>query len=174
MPMTSNLNNEPIEQSRGEIVELATNLDDISPQILGAVRQALFDAGAREVWTTAIDMKKDRPGTCLSVLCHVTDRDRLARLVLTLTGSFGIRYRQWDRLVLTRHYEHVHTAHGEVRLKIGSLPDGEIIVARPEYEDVRMIAEKTGRPLRDVMADADAEAWRWLQQHRGQADTNGE
>ena len=143
------------------VVELVVNLDDSSPQVVGDAQRRLLDAGALDVWTTPIGMKKQRPGVMLSVLCEPAKRDATARLILELTGSFGVRFRAWDRLVLDRSHETVATRFGSIRVKVGRL-DGEVIVARPEYEDVRDLAEHAGVTLREAMdaATAAADAWR--------------
>jgi len=140
------------------VTELVVNLDDVSAQVLGDAQLKLLEAGALDVWTQSIGMKKQRPGTMLSVLCEEKHREPMARLIVELTGSFGVRMRTWDRLVLDRRHEKVDTAFGEVRIKVGSL-DGETIVARPEYDDVKAVADRMGLPLREVM-DAAIAAWR--------------
>ncbi len=137
-----------------QVVELVVNLDDVTPQLVGHAQTALMDAGALDCWTTPILMKKQRPGVCLSLLCRPADADALATRVLELTGSFGVRRRMWDRVVLDRHHETVDTPYGSVRIKVGQL-DGRVIVRRPEYEDVRTLAQQRGVPLRDVMAAAE-------------------
>lgn len=150
------------------VVELAVNLDDVSPQVVGDTQQRLLEAGALDVWTTPIGMKKQRPGVMLCTLCVETRSAEFARLILQLTGSLGVRYRTWQRLVLDRRHETVVTAFGPVRIKIGSL-DGETVVARPEYEDVSALARSSGKPLRQVMAAADAAAHAWHAAAEGNA-----
>jgi uncharacterized protein (DUF111 family) len=149
-----------------QVVEIAVNLDDVTGQALGHAQQALLGAGAVDVWTTPIFMKKQRPGVMLCLLCAADDAQRLADEVLALTGSFGVRMRLWDRRVLERRHESVATRYGQVRLKIGSRA-GKAMVARTEYEDVRQLAEAANVPLREVMAAADAAADQWLVSQRG-------
>ena len=149
------------EAAPTQVIELAVNLDDVTPQLLGDAQAVLLEQGALDVWTTAIGMKKGRPGVCLSLLCAEQDADRLSRNVLELTGSFGVRRRAWDRLVLDRRHESIATPLGPVRLKVGSL-DGRVIVARPEYEDVRALAESAGVTFRAAQQAADAGAAHWL------------
>jgi uncharacterized protein (DUF111 family) len=139
------------------VAELAVNLDDLNPELLGDVQDRLLAAGALDVWTTPIGMKKNRPAVMLSVLCPQEDRPRMARLILQLTGSFGVRYRQWDRMVLDRLWQAVQTPFGQVRMKIGRL-DGQTLVMKPEFEDVRALAEAAGVPSRLVHAAAVAAA----------------
>lgn len=135
--------------SHRKVVELVVNLDDVSPQIIGDSTQRLLAAGALDVWTTAIQMKKQRPGVMLSLLCEPRQRDAMAGLVLTLTGAMGVRYRAWDRLVLDREHVTADTAHGPVRVKVGRLPGAKtIITAQPEFEDVKANADRADVPVR--------------------------
>lgn len=143
-----------------EVVEIVANLDDLTPEVLGQAQQALLEAGALDVWTTPITMKKQRPGVMLSLLCCGKQREAMALRVLELTGSFGVRYRAWNRVVLDRHHETLHTRFGDVRVKVGSLA-GRIYTVRPEYEDVRQLAAEHDLPLREVMAAAEAAAEQW-------------
>ena len=149
------------------VVELAVNLDDVSGQVLGDVQEQLLEAGALDVWTVPIGMKKQRPGVMLCMLCQPARQDEFARLVVRLTGSFGVRFFERQRLVLNRRHEMVMTAHGQVRIKIGSL-DGQVVVARPEYEDVKTLARSSGLSLRQAMEAADAAATAWCARHQGE------
>lgn len=138
-----------------KVVELVVNLDDVTPQVIGDATQRLLAAGALDVWTTAIQMKKQRPGVMLSLLCGPRQRDAMARLVLTLTGAMGVRFRAWDRLVLDREHVTADSAHGRVRIKIGRLPGAkQILSAQPEFEDVKANAERAGVTLRAAMRSA--------------------
>jgi uncharacterized protein (DUF111 family) len=143
--------------SATHVTELAVNLDDVSPQVVGDAQQQLLDRGALDVWLTPITMKKQRPGVMLTVLCETDQRDRFARSILELTGSMGVRMRDWDRLTLDRRHETVDTPFGPVRVKIGSL-DGRDITARAEFDDARALADQVDRPVRDIIAAAEA-AW---------------
>ena len=133
-----------------QVFEIAANLDDVSGEVVGAAVEALLAEGALDCWTTAIGMKKDRPGVMVSVLCNAEERDRLARRLIELTGSFGVRFREWDRLVLDRRHETVQTPYGPIRLKVGSL-DGREMAVKPEFEDVRRAAEAQGVTVRRVL-----------------------
>jgi len=139
------------------VTELAVNLDDTTPEIIGDAAQRLLEAGALDVWTQPIQMKKQRPGVMLCLLCCEEDRDRLAKLTLVLTGSFGVRTRQWDRLELDREIKDLPTPIGPIPFKLGSL-DGKVIVATPEYEAVQRAAESHSIPLREAMDIAKAAA----------------
>lgn len=143
--------------SPARVCELAVNLDDVTAQVIGDAATRLMSEGALDVWTTAIGMKKQRPGVMLSVLCSPGDRDRLARRVLELTGSFGARFREWDRIVLEREHVEVDSAIGGLRVKVGSM-DGRVVVARPEFEDVKALADRAGVSVRRAMDEANAAA----------------
>ncbi|MCC6580987.1 MAG: DUF111 family protein [Phycisphaeraceae bacterium] len=146
-----------------DVAELAVNLDDVTGQLLGDVQQRLFEAGALDVWTAAIGMKKQRPGVMLCLLCETKDVPAMARRVIELTGSFGVRWRSWNRLTLEREHVQVDTAYGPVRVKVGRM-DGQVVVARPEFEDVRALAGQAGVTVRQAMDEAQAAAQRWRQQ----------
>lgn len=137
------------------VCELVVNLDDATPQVVASAQRALIEAGALDVWTTAIGMKKQRPGVMLSLLCEASQRDVMARRVIELTGSFGVRMRVWDRLVLERRFETVATGLGEARVKLGLL-DGRCVVAAPEYESVAALARAAGVNVREAMEVAKA------------------
>lgn len=138
-----------MEQSCTQVVELVVNVDDTTPEIIGSAMSELLDRGALDVWTTPITMKKNRPAVMLSVLCRQEDRESMTMHVVRLTGSFGVRYRSWDRFVLDRRTETIHTDLGSVRIKIGS-HNGDVMVVKPEHEDVRGLAASNNMTVREV------------------------
>ena len=138
------------------IVQLETNLDDVSPEIIGYCQQRLLDAGALDVYTVPIHMKKWRTGVVLTVLCKPGDADTLERIVFAETTTFGVRRQTLDRHTMHRRSERVTTPFGEIRVKIGRRGDIETI--SPEYDDCRAAAIEHDTPLRDVVAAARA-AW---------------
>ena len=139
------------------VVELVVNLDDVTGEVVGQATEELLAGGALDVWTTAIQMKKQRPGIQLSVLAREADAAATARRVLQLTGSFGVRYRPWDRLVLAREHAEVATRFGTLPVKVGRL-DGQVVARRPEFEPARVAASRAGVPVRDVLDAAAAAA----------------
>lgn len=151
----------PAQPALTAVVEMAVNLDDVTAQVVGDAQQRLLAEGALDVWTVPIGMKKQRPGVMLCLLCDDRDAQALARRIIELTGSFGVRMRQWDRLVLDRRHETVTTRYGKLRIKVGSL-EGRVLVARPEFEDVKALADAAGVPVGEAMsaAHAAADAWR--------------
>lgn len=131
------------------VTRLETNLDDSSPEILGAVMDKLFAAGALDVFFTPVQMKKNRPGIQLSVLCEEARVESLADILFRETTTFGLRMDKVVRLKLERRFETVATEFGDVTLKIG-LKGGHIVQAAPEFESCRALSEKSGRPLRAI------------------------
>jgi len=131
------------------ITRIETNIDDLSPEITGAVMEKLFAAGALDVFFTSIQMKKNRPAVQLTALCENSDVTKIADLIFLETTSFGVRMDQVNRLKLERKFENVKTEFGEVSVKLG-LRNGKIIQVAPEYESVRVATEKTGASLRLV------------------------
>src|SRR5438874_392354 len=101
------------------VTRIETNLDDLAPQVLGAVMQQLLAAGALDVWFTPLQMKKNRPGVMLSALCDENAAERLADIIFAETTSFGLRIEKMQRLKLARRFETVRTPHGEVTVKLG-------------------------------------------------------
>ena len=153
--------------------EISTNLDDLTGELIAAAVAALLAEGALDAWTQPLTMKKGRPGVMLSLLCRADDRDRLARRVLELTGSFGVRYRKWDRLVLHRSPTTLDTAYGPVRAKVGEL-GGRVLSLRPEYEDARRAAREAGVDGRRVYEAAQTAAETALHQANLDAEARGD
>lgn len=139
-----------MDQALTQVVEIAANVDDVSGELIGSAAEVLLAEGALDVWTTPIGMKKNRPGVMISLLCKPEDRERFARRLMELTGTFGVRHRIWDRLVLERRHEAVRTEYGVIRVKVGTL-DGQTIATKPEFEDVRAAAERHGVSARRVL-----------------------
>ena len=135
------------------VTRLETNLDDLSPELTGAVMAQLFTAGALDVWFTPIQMKKNRPGVMLSVLCEETAAAALADIIFAETSAFGLRVEKIVRLKLARRFTTVATPYGEVTVKLG-LKGDRIVQRAPEFESCRAVAEKSGVPLREVYAAA--------------------
>lgn len=135
------------------VTKLETNLDDLSPEITGAVMAQLFAAGALDVWLTPIQMKKNRPGVMLSVLCEESTVTALTDLIFAETSAFGLRVEKVVRLKLARRFAQVSTEFGEVTVKLG-LKGERVVQVAPEFESCRAVAEKAGVPLRTVYAAA--------------------
>ena len=129
------------------------NLDDLNPQVFGYVMDRLLEEGALDVFGIPVQMKKNRPGTLLTVLCRPQDSAKLTKLIFSETTTLGVRHREEDRQALQRKWVTVVTRWGEVRLKIASM-NGTITNYAPEYEDCRRIAAEQHVPLKTVMQEA--------------------
>ena len=141
------------EYETDTVTRIETNLDDVSPQILGSVMQKLFDAGALDVWFTPIQMKKNRPGLMLSALCDEAAVPVLADLIFSETTAFGLRVEKIRRLKLARRFETVRTRYGEIIVKVG-MKGTRVMQLAPEFESCLAAAELAGVPLREVHATA--------------------
>lgn len=128
---------------------LETNIDDLSPQVLGYTMERAFENGALDCWFTPIHMKKNRPAVMLSVLCDADSRMRLMDLIYRETTTLGIRVREVDRDCLEREIVTVATEFGPVDVKIGRLA-GRIVNMMPEYDQVRERALENGVAFRIV------------------------
>ncbi|MQG76072.1 MAG: nickel pincer cofactor biosynthesis protein LarC [SAR202 cluster bacterium] len=130
---------------------LETNMDDISPQILGYVQERLFALGALDVWHTSIQMKKNRPGVLLSVLVPESLEGQAVAMLFQETTTLGVRRRDVQRHVADREMRDVDTEYGRVPVKV-KLLEGRVVAAAPEYDVCRGIAMQKGIPLQDVLA----------------------
>ena len=142
------------------VVVLETNLDDINGEIQGRFIELALAAGALDVFHTPVQMKKNRPGILLTVLCPAADADRFTEMMLRETSAFGVRRHVADRRKLRREIVTVKTEHGEVAVKLGRL-DGRVIQVAPEFESCRMLAERTKLPLKQIYDAAIRAATQW-------------
>jgi len=132
---------------------LEANLDDLNPQVFGYVMERLLEAGALDVFATPVNMKKNRPGTLLTVLSKPESAENLAQIIFAETTTLGVRRREEKRQVLSRKWQTVSTHFGDVRIKIASM-NGTVTSYAPEYEDCRRIAAEQRVPLKMVMQEA--------------------
>ncbi len=137
----------PNDYETDTIIEIETNLDDLSPEITGAVMERLLALGALDVTLTPVQMKKNRPGVQLAVLCEPALEGKIVHALLTETSAFGVRRSEKRRYKLERRFEKVQTAFGEITLKLGLLK-GAVVQVAPEFESCRAASERTGQPLR--------------------------
>jgi hypothetical protein len=135
------------------ILVLECEIDDMNPQVFGHVMERLYAAGALEVFYTAVQMKKNRPGTLLTVLARPGDRETIASIVFRETTSIGLRYREADRLCLERDVVGIDTPLGHVRFKVARL-GGDVVNVAPEFEDCARLANEHGVPVKEVQAAA--------------------
>lgn len=142
---------EPLDS--GQLVELEANIDDMNPEFYEAVRARLFAAGALDVWTTPIGMKKGRPGVLFSVLAPSAKEGQLAEIILRETTSLGVRVHYVHRHEARRDFIMVETVYGPVSIKRKWVYN-ELVGAKPEYEDCLRLAEQHGVPVRIVHESA--------------------
>jgi pyridinium-3,5-bisthiocarboxylic acid mononucleotide nickel chelatase len=135
------------------VVVLEANIDDLNPQVFGYVMDRLLEEGALDVFGVPVQMKKNRPGTLLTVLCRADDATKLTQLIFTETTTLGVRQREEKRQTLARDWVTVATRWGNVRVKIASM-NGMTTNCAPEYEDCRRIAAERHVPLKNVMQEA--------------------
>lgn len=133
----------------GKCLVLESNLDDTSPELIGSLTKRLFDAGALDVFVTPVQMKKQRPGMLLTVLCRPKDKPAFLDLIFRESATFGVREYAAARTILDRRHEVVKTAYGKVHVKIGRWR-GEDITHSPEYDDCVKCAAEHGIPARAV------------------------
>ena len=145
------------EAPTGGLSLIETNLDDSTGEVLGYVQERLLDMGARDVWFTPIQMKKNRPATMLSVLVSAEDERDAVEFILRETTTLGVRVRPIARYEADREIRSVETSVGTVSAKV-KVVGGEPVSVSPEYEDCRRIAIETGLPLQRVYITARREA----------------
>jgi hypothetical protein len=141
------------EYEEDEVILIETNIDDMNPEFFGYTSEKLFEKGALDVFTTPIFMKKNRPGTLLSVLISSDKLDEMLSIIFAETTSLGIRLQHLERRKLPRELLTVETPFGSVRVKVSRVGE-EIRNISPEYEDCKEIAATQGIPLRKVYEDA--------------------
>jgi uncharacterized protein (TIGR00299 family) protein len=136
-----------------DILVLEANLDDMSPQVYGYFAERALEAGALDVFSIPVQMKKNRPGQLVTVLCKPVDREKLSDLLFRETTTLGVRESNVKRRTLQRESIAVETSLGSIRMKVARL-NGHILNVAPEYEDCQKIAAERGVPLKQVLAEA--------------------
>jgi uncharacterized protein (TIGR00299 family) protein len=135
------------------VVVIEAEIDDMNPQIFGVLMDRLLSDGAVDVFYTAIQMKKNRPGTLLTVIAPVDARERLTSVIFRESTTIGVRYLEMSRECLDREVVPVDTPFGPVRVKV-ALRDGVMLNASPEFDDCARIGRERGVPVKDVQAAA--------------------
>jgi uncharacterized protein (TIGR00299 family) protein len=130
---------------------IEANIDDSSPQVLGYALERLMEAGALDASLSPLQMKKNRPGSLLRVIARPQDQERLAQLIFAETSTLGLRIYSAERRIEERRIAEVETPYGKIRIKVSG--HGSFA---PEYDDCRAIAQRTGTPLPEVLAAAQA------------------
>lgn len=143
------------EASRVVVIEC--EIDDMNPQIFGALMDRLYEAGALDVCYASVQMKKNRPGTLMTIVARPGSRQQLVDLVFRETTTIGVRFSEMTRECLERETVTVTTPLGDVRFKVARR-SGHVLNAQPEFDDVARLAREQSRPIKEVQALA-AKAW---------------
>jgi len=130
------------------------NIDDMNPEVLEYIMEKLFDAGADDVFITAMIMKKSRNASKLCVLCHDSLKEAISGILIHETSTLGFRSYAVEKTVLKREFRELKTKYGDVRIKMG-YHNGEMIKQKAEYEDMVKIAHENNIPLREVYKEVD-------------------
>jgi len=156
-----------------EIVQIETNIDDMNPQMYEHVMETLFQAGALDVFLTPIIMKRSRPAILVTILSPLSAQHEILQTLFTETTTLGARIMKVGRKKLEREIRKEKTAHGSIRVKTAS-QNGRIVRKRPEFEDVRRLAKKSGQPVRmlwdEIMQGVSAPASRTSNKIRGKKE----
>jgi uncharacterized protein (TIGR00299 family) protein len=144
-------------QTSMQVAVLECEIDDMNPQIFGVLMEKLYGAGALEVFYSAVQMKKNRPGTLMTIVARPDDRDALTEIVFRESTTIGIRHQVLARECLDREMVTVTTSIGPVRFKVASR-DGRVLNAQPEFEDLAKLSAERGIPVKDAQALAH-KAW---------------
>jgi uncharacterized protein (DUF111 family) len=139
------------------VTVIEAEIDDMNPQIFGVVMDKLLAQGALDVFYTPIQMKKNRPGTLLSVIATPATRATLTATIFQETTTIGVRYRDMTRECLDRESQTVNTPFGPIRFKVARRA-GDVLNAAPEFDDCVRIANATGRSVKEIQAAA-IKAW---------------
>ena len=141
------------KEEEEDICLAETNIDDSNPQILAYFLEKAFDQGALDVFFTPVFMKKNRPGIRLSILATSSNLQQIIDLLFAETTAIGLRYWKVERQRLERRWKEVKLGKLTVRIK-ESLRNGKLFNYQPEYEDCRAVAEKTGRSVKEIIAES--------------------
>lgn len=136
------------------VAVIEANIDDLNAQVFGHLMEKAFDAGALDLFYTPVQMKKNRPGLLVSLLCRPEDRERMTELIFTETTTLGVRYREERREVLQREQVLVETEFGTIRIKAARGKDGRVMNYAPEFDDCRKAAESHQIPIREIQLAA--------------------
>ena len=141
-------------QARGDrVLVIESEIDDMSPQLFGSVMDQLYAAGALEVFFVPVQMKKNRPGTLVSVLVAPSTKDAIVDVLFRETTTIGVRFAEWQRECLARELLSVATPYGDVRIKVARR-DGVVMNGQPEFDDCAARAKEHGVATKDVHAAA--------------------
>ena len=136
------------------VTVIEATIDDLSGEVFGHLMERALEEGALDIFYQPVQMKKNRPGVLLTLLCRNRDRERMAQLIFTETTTVGIRYREERRQILVRHKETVDTPYGPITVKISCDSAGRVVTRHPEFEECRQAAQAHNVALRVVQLAA--------------------
>lgn len=142
------------DQTPTTVTVIEVNIDDLNAQVFGHLMEVALEAGALDIFYTPAQMKKNRPGVLLTLLCKPEDRERMCEIIFRETTTLGVRYRNERREILRREFVTVETEYGQIRIKVSRARDGRVMNFSPEFEDCRSAAEKHQIGLRAAQAAA--------------------
>lgn len=146
-----------MESEQGESLDscilLETDIDDSSPELLGALFEKLLDSGAMDVSSSPLMMKKQRIGVRLSVLCREEEKNKFMEMIFRESSTFGIRESVVKRKILNRRFVEINTKYGKLKVKVGSL-NGKDIVFSPEFDDCLRLARENNVPVKEIFGEA--------------------
>src|SRR5215468_4450343 len=145
---------EDADRTPTTVTVIEANIDDLNAQVFGYLMEKALAAGALDIFYTPVQMKKNRPGVLLTVLCEAPDRERMTEIIFRETTTLGVRYRNEQREILKREFVTVETEYGQIRIKVSRAPDGRVMNVSPEFEDCRAAAEKHQVGLREAQTAA--------------------
>jgi uncharacterized protein (TIGR00299 family) protein len=141
------------EDKSDEICELNCNVDDMTGEAVGFAMDRLFEAGALDVYTTAIGMKKSRPGILIHTMCREKDKEVIIKTIFKHTTTLGIRENKLQRYVLEREVQNIETDYGNIRCKISK--GYGVTRKKYEYEDLTRVAKETGKSINELIKELD-------------------
>ncbi|MGH9767654.1 MAG: nickel pincer cofactor biosynthesis protein LarC [Blastocatellia bacterium] len=145
---------EDSDQTPATVTVIEANIDDLSPQVFGHLMDRVLESGALDIFYLPAQMKKNRPGVLLTLLCRPEDRERMCDIIFRETTTLGVRYRNERREVLRREIVTVETGYGPIRIKVSRSRDGRVLNFSPEFDDCRAAAEKHQVGLRQAQMAA--------------------
>ncbi|MFN7946633.1 MAG: nickel pincer cofactor biosynthesis protein LarC [Blastocatellia bacterium] len=145
---------ETADETPTTVTVIEANIDDLSAQVFGHLMELALAAGALDIFYTPVQMKKNRPGVLVTLLCAPPDRMKMTELIFRETTTLGVRWRDERREILRREHVTVETEYGQIRIKLGRASDGRIVNSAPEFDDCRAAAEKHQTALREVQMAA--------------------
>ncbi|MFN0107771.1 MAG: nickel pincer cofactor biosynthesis protein LarC [Blastocatellia bacterium] len=151
---TEEATKETVDVTPKTIAVIEANIDDLSPQIFGHLMEKALADGALDVFYTPVQMKKNRPGVLLTLLCKPEDRQQMTDLIFSETTTLGVRYRHEQREILRREFVTVETEFGSIKIKLARAEDGRVVNHSPEFDDCRAAAELHQVPIRQIQLAA--------------------